>query len=114
MRMRMTTIGAYTADPPLLNVPALSPALCAPGSTPSFAMSQRRLILDGSMGHTLKQRGLSDSFAEAAFANLRQPELVTSVHSEVSAAPSESGSDTPLSPQSCCAVRGSRRRRSDH
>ena len=52
-------------------------------------MAPRRLILDGSMGHTLKQRGLSDSFAEAAYANLRQPELVTSVHSEVSAAPSE-------------------------
>ena len=40
-------------------------------------------ILDGAMGHTLKQRGLSDSFAEAAFANVRQPELVTSVHREV-------------------------------
>ena len=54
-------------------------------------MAPRRLILDGSMGHTLKQRGLSDSFAEAAYANLRQPELVTSVHSEVSATPSERG-----------------------
>jgi homocysteine S-methyltransferase len=43
-------------------------------------------ILDGSMGHTLKQRGLSDSFAEAAYANLKQPELVTSVHQEFVAA----------------------------
>ena len=60
----------------------------------SYKMAPRRLILDGSMGHTLKQRGLSDSFAEAAYANLRQPELVTSVHSEVSATPSESGTDT--------------------
>ena len=40
-------------------------------------------VLDGAMGHTLKERGLSDSFAEAALANLRQPGLVTSVHREV-------------------------------
>ena len=48
-------------------------------------MAPRRLILDGSMGHTLKQRGLSDSFADAALANLRRPELVTSVHREATA-----------------------------
>ena len=40
------------------------------------------LLLDGATGHTLKQRGLSDSFADAALANLRRPELVTSVHRE--------------------------------
>jgi len=79
-------------------------------------MAPRRLILDGSMGHTLKQRGLSDSFAEAAYANLRQPELVTSVHSEVSTAPRERGTHTTRSQRRACvhAVRGGRRRRAHH
>ena len=78
-------------------------------------MAPRRLILDGSMGHTLKQRGLSDSFAEAAYANLRQPELVTSVHSEVSATPSERGIGAhTFRAARACAVRRGRRRRAHH
>lgn len=40
------------------------------------------LLLDGSIGHELKARGLSDSFQEAMFANYRQPDLVTSIHAE--------------------------------
>ena len=40
------------------------------------------LLLDGSIGHELKARGLSDSFQEAVSANYRQPDLVTSIHAE--------------------------------
>ena len=43
-------------------------------------------VLDGSMGHELKARGLSESFATAMLANAQQPELVTSIHAEYVAA----------------------------
>lgn len=39
------------------------------------------LLLDGSMGHELKERGVAD-FQAAMFANARQPDLVTSIHEE--------------------------------
>ena len=40
-----------------------------------------RLILDGSMGHELKRRSLTASFATAMLANVDHPEVVTAVHS---------------------------------
>ena len=71
------------------------------------------LLLDGATGHTLKQRGLSDSFADAALANLRRPELVTSVHREVTSLSSGPPPPSPLllnpthrhpSPHQTCAA----------
>ena len=44
------------------------------------------LLLDGSMGHELKVRGDSASFATAMHNNLRRPELITAVHTEYVAA----------------------------
>ena len=44
------------------------------------------LLLDGSMGHELKARGLTDSFASAMLANRTHADLVTSVHAEYLAA----------------------------
>lgn len=49
------------------------------------------LLLDGSTGHELKERlgvlrTAEDSFATAMWANVKQPELVTAVHSDYVAA----------------------------
>ena len=43
-------------------------------------------LLDGSMGHELKERGLTESFTTAMFANVTHPDLVASVHEEYVAA----------------------------
>ena len=40
------------------------------------------VLLDGSTGHELKERLGVSSFATAMFANVKQPELVTSVHAD--------------------------------
>ena len=52
----------------------------------SQPLSPAVLLLDGSMGHELKARGLTESFATAMHANATHSELVTAVHAEYVAA----------------------------
>ena len=44
------------------------------------------ILLDGSMGHELKARGLTESFSTAMLANITHADLVTSIHAEYCAA----------------------------